>query len=274
MEVLLGPAGVPTSTKGTSTEAGIQEVKRLGLNCMEIEFVRQVYMDNRMARQAGQLAKSLGVELSVHAPYFINLCNPEKLKASMKRILDSCERAHHMGARVVVFHPGFYGKLEKEEACGMVRDACRKMAARIRQSGWNVKLGPETMGKQGSFGTVDELVRISREVDGVMPVLDFAHIYARQGGKIDFGKVFDALKPLKLKRCHAHVTCVHHSLVGPGRGNERYHLTLDEKKPDYLPLVEEVMKRKLDITLISESPVLEQDALRLKRMFERKGHKF
>ncbi len=269
--IRIGPAGVPLCSKDRSTVAGIQTVHQLGLNAMEVEFVRQVYMDNEAAQAAGKMAKQLDVELSVHAPYFINLCSDDraKLAASKVRILQSCERAHYMGASIVVFHPGYYGKLTKEQAFERVRAACEDILDKMRMKGIkDVLLGLETMGKQSTFGTLEELIRLAQEVKGTVPVLDWAHLYARAGGQIDFKAVFDSLSPLKLKHFHCHITCVQFSLVGPGRGNERYHLTLDKKKPDYSPLVAEIKKRKLDVTLISESPILEKDALVLKKMFE------
>ncbi|RLJ07405.1 MAG: endonuclease IV [Candidatus Aenigmatarchaeota archaeon] len=274
--IRLGPAGVPISSEDRSTLAGIRKVAELGLQAMEVEFVRRVYMDRKAAEEAGKLAEELGIELSVHAPYFINLCSDDKQKvaASKKRILDSCLRAWEMGAKIVVFHPGFYGKLSPEMAFQRVKRACEEMREWLDKKGIEVLLGPETMGRQSQFGTLEEIIRLCKAVKGCRPTVDFAHIYARQGGKIDFGQVFERLKVLKLKHYHCHFTCVEYSPAGVGRGNERYHLTLDKLKPDFRPLVKEILKRKLDITLISESPILEKDALKLKQIFEEEGYRF
>ena len=269
MKIRLGPAGVPTVCRDRSTLAGIRTCKELGLRAMEIEFVRGVKMSNALAREAGDLARKLDIELSVHAPYYINLCNPEKRQASMKRILDSCERGHHLGAEAIVFHPGYYGE-DPEKCFGMVQWACRRMASAIERNGWKVKLALETTGRTSQIGTLEEIVKICREVPKCIPCVDWAHLYARNQGKIDFGKVFQALKLLKLKHLHCHFSCINW-----GSGGEKNHLTLAKKKPDYLPLVKEILKRKpFDMTLISESPVLEQDALALKKMFKKEGHKF
>ena len=95
----------------------IPEFVKKGILAGEVEFVRQVYMKNDKAKVVGQLAKENKFELSVHAPYFVNLNSAEKVKvdASIKRIVDSCERAHHLGAKNVVFHSGYYGKDSKEK---------------------------------------------------------------------------------------------------------------------------------------------------------------
>jgi len=279
--IFLGSAGVPTVCRERTTAAGIRCVAELKLNAFECEFVRRVGMSNEMAREVGELARELKIKLSVHCPYFVNLCSQEKekLKASQKRILDSVERAHFMGADVAVFHPGFYGKLAPAEALEAVKRACAEIIDGASAKGIRgVQLGLETMGKQSTFGTLDETAAVCREVERCVPVVDWAHLNCRYGGVFktqeDYGKIFDELKPLKLKHLHTHATCAEYTLVGAGKGNEKHHLTLDAKKPDYEPLVREILRRKIDITLISESPTLEQDALFLKRVFEKHGYRF
>lgn len=279
--IYLGPAGVPTVSKDRSTLGGIKCTAELGLNAFECEFVRRVGMSNRAAEEAGELARELGIKLSVHCPYFVNLCSTdkEKLKASQQRILDSAERAHHMGADIALFHPGFYGKLTSQQALEAVRSACAEILDELSSRGIkDVCLGLETMGKQSTFGTLEEVIEVCKSVKGCVPVVDWAHLNCRYAGifktQRDYARIFDRLKPLKLKHLHTHVTGAEFTVVEPGKGNEKRHLTLDSKRPDFEPLVKEVLRRKLDITLISESPVLEQDALVLKQMFEKHGFRF
>lgn len=279
--IYLGPAGVPLASKERSTIAGVRCTAELGLNAFECEFVRRVGMSNEMAKEAGGTAKKLNVRLSVHCPYFVNLCSQEKekLEASKKRILDSVERAHFMGANVAVFHPGFYGKLTPEQAYQAVKQSCEDLIKRVKSMKIkDVRLGLETMGKQSTFGSLEEIIGICREVKGCAPVVDWAHLNCRSAGGLkkqeDYIKIFNELKPLKLQHLHTHVTGAEYTRVESGKGNEKHHLTIDAKKPDFEPLVKEILKRKIDITLISESPTLEQDALILKKMFEKYGHKF
>jgi deoxyribonuclease-4 len=278
MKVWIGPAGVPISSKDRSTLGGLKTVAELGLNAMEVEFVRRVGMGNAMAKEVGELAKELGIRLSVHAPYFVNLCSmeKEKLEASKQRILDAAERAYHMGADIVVFHPGFYGKLSHEEAWNAVKEASQDMLDRMRGMGIKgVRLGLETTGKVSQFGELDEVVRICKEVEGCAPVIDFAHVYARAAGKIDYGQIFEKVKVLKLGHLHTHFTGVEFSPVGiTGKGNEKHHLELKSNKPPFEPLAKEVLKRKLEVTIISESPILEQDSLIMRGIFEKQGYKF
>jgi deoxyribonuclease-4 len=261
-----------------STLGGLRRVAELGLNSMEVEFVRGVAMSNETADEVGKLAKELGILLSVHCPYFINLCSTdkEKLEASKKRILDSVERAYHMGAHIVVFHPGFYGPLTAEAAFKAVEEACLDMLDRMKSTGIKgVTLGHETTGKISAFGTLDELVRLCKQIRGCEPVVDFAHLFARAAGKIDYAEVFDKLKSLKLKHLHSHFTSMEWTPAKiPGYGNERRHIPIKFDKPPFEPLAKEILKRKLNITLISESPVLELDSLEMKRVFEKLGYNF
>lgn len=275
MKIYLGSAGIPIRSKERSTLAGIGALKDIGLNAMEVQFVRGVKMAPDEAGRVGKLARQLGVALSVHAPYFVNLCNPEKRAASEQRILDAAERAHYLGANVCTFHPGYYGKLPHAQAFQMVKESCQSMSSKIKNQGWDVRLGLETMGKQSQFGTAQEIVKICEEVEGCVPVVDWAHIYARQGGQIDFGAIFDTIEPLKLSHIHSHFTCVEFTPTGvEGQGNEKRHLTLDRKEPDFEPLVAEILRRGIDITLICESPILEEDTLALKGLFESHGYMF
>lgn len=276
--IFLGPAGIPLSCKERTTVEGVKKVAELGLNAMEVEFVRGVAMSNEMADEVGKAARKAGVRLSVHCPYFINLCSRDrkKLEASKRRILDSAERAHHMGAGIVVFHPGYYGGLTLDEAFDAVREACADILRRMKEMGIrDVSLGLETTGKVSAFGSLDENVAISRELRGCEPVIDFAHIWARRAGRIDYQEIFRKVKPLGLKHIHCHFTSMEWTPTKvEGLGNEKRHLPIEFDEPPFRPLAEEILKRKLDITLISESPVLEQDSLRMKRVFEELGYRF
>lgn len=264
----LGPAGNCLSAPEKGTLASLQQVKKLSLNAQEIEFVRFTYMTRKAAKETGEAAESLGIELSVHGSYFINLCAPDKktVEASKERILEAADRAEAMGASIVVFHPGFYGKLSQREAAAKVLEALQDLSKRMPSK---VLLGPETMGRLSQFGSLQEIVEICKSVKNCMPTVDFAHIYARQLGKIDYSAVFEALNPLKLKHVHAHFTGVAFTNKG-----EKHHLTIDSKQPNFAPLAKEILRRKLDTTIISESPVLEADAVAMKKILKKQGYKF
>ena len=264
MSVWIGTGGVPITSKNRSTISGLERIYELGLNAMEVEFVHGVNMKKEMASEVGKVAKDLNIKLSIHAPYYINLTSSDKKKVedSKKRILNSCELGHEMGAKIVVFHPAYYGKLSKEECYQIVKKECEEMIDILKSKGISdVLLGLETTGKKSQFGDLDECLKIAKEVNGCSVTVDWAHIYARNGGEINFKEIIDKVLKSKINHIHTHFSSINFSDKG-----ERNHLTLDFKQPDYRDLVKEIKSRKIDITLISESPNLEEDAMKLKKM--------
>ncbi|MBN2101353.1 MAG: TIM barrel protein [Candidatus Aenigmarchaeota archaeon] len=266
MKIFLGPAGSP-SVSGSVID-GIKVVRQIGLNSMEVEFTFGVRMSNENAKEAGKIAKKNNVRLSVHAPYYINLCNPEKLADSKKRILDSCERAHHMGATIVVFHPGFYQNLRKEEAFERVKRACIDLEKTIRKKKWDVILGLETTGKHTQFGSLDEIIRLSKEIKVCEPVVDWAHIYARNNGVIDYRDIIRKVAKLNIDVIHSHFSGIEFSEKG-----EKRHLPISSGTPPFDKLADAILKSKHDINIICESPELEDDALLMKDIFHHKRYK-
>ncbi len=126
-----------------------------------------------------------------------------------------------------------------------------------------------------AFGNLDELVELCRKVRGCAPVIDFSHIWAREAGKIDYPEIFEKLKPLALKHIHSHFAGMEWTPAKlQGHGNERRHLPIKVGEPPFAPLAKEILKRRIDITIISESPVLELDSLEMKGIFEKLGHSF
>ncbi|MBI2670442.1 TIM barrel protein [Candidatus Woesearchaeota archaeon] len=265
--IRLGPAG---NIEQHDTISTLQKLKNMGLQAKEIEFVRQVYLKNDAAKIIGKKAKELDINLSIHAPYFINLASEEKDKviASKKRILDSCERGHFLGATHVVFHPAYFGKRSKEETYSIVKNEIMDMLETINRSGWNVKLAPETTGKHSAFGSLDEIIKIVKETKCDI-CIDPAHLYARNNGTINFKEMLDKLEVLKLKNLHFHFSAIKYSPKG-----EVSHLTLAEGGPKFEPFASELLKRKIDCTIISESPITWQDSLNMKKILEKLGYKF
>ncbi len=273
-KIYLGPAGIPHSAKKRNTIEGIKTVHELGLNAMEVEFVQGVRMSESAAEEAGQVAKELGVRLSVHAPYFINLCSEEreKVEASKQRILDSADRAERMGADAIAIHIAFYGKMKPEECYQQVKAELGETVDKAREMGIkNVKFGVETMAKETALGTIDEVISLAKEVKGVIPYIDWAHTFARQGGKIDYGEIIDRIvKELGLHHINSHFE----SLVFKNGKYVDEHLPIDANAPPFEPLAREILKRDISISLICESPELERDALKMKKILEDLGYKF
>ncbi len=252
--IRLGPAGSP----GKSTIEGISIVKDSGLDAMEVEFVYGIKMSNELAKQVGEAAKKAGVILSVHGPYYINLASAEKEKveASVKRIIDSCERAHHLGARCVVFHAAFYGKLTKEQCYALVKKEVRYIIDHVKKKGWDVVPCPETTGKGSQFGDLDELVKLSKET-GCGICVDFAHIKARNNGTIDYDEVMEKIKDVKELTCH--FSGIEYTAKG-----ERKHLLTPEA--EIKKLLTAIVKHNINATVINESPDPLGDSIKAKKI--------
>ncbi|MBI2549063.1 TIM barrel protein [Candidatus Woesearchaeota archaeon] len=252
--IWLGPAG----NCGKSIMESLPRLKKLGLTTQEVQFVRGVHMSKKTASEAGALAKELGIRLSIHAPYYINLASsdPEKVKASQQRILDSCERGHDLGADHIVFHAGYYQGQDKKEVYALVKHAIRSVQEIVTQKGWKTILAPETSGKHSQFGDMEELLKLHHELKCGLCV-DFAHLYARSMGKINFTQLFNSLH--EFSHLHAHCSGIAYTEKG-----ESHHLELEESF--FKPIAQEIIQRNVDITIISESPITWKDSLTMARI--------
>ncbi len=211
-KLIFGTAGVPRSTKASNSTAGIERVRELGLDCMELEFVQGVRMSEKGAGNVLETARRENIALSVHAPYYINLnsSEEEKLKASMERIYQSARIGSLCGAESIVLHAAFYQKSSREAVYENVSKALKELAEQLRDEDIPAVLRPETMGKRTQFGTLEEVLSLSEEIEGVMPCLDFSHMHAREGKENSYpefmailSKVEDALGRKAYKHAYA-----------------------------------------------------------------------
>lgn len=252
--IKFGSAGL-----GSPAENGLEELHKLKLDSCEVAFVYKVYMSNSQAKKIGELARKLNIDLSIHAPYYINLNSKDKKKidASKKRILQSCERGHYMNASCIVFHPGYYGKDNPEVAYQNIKKAILEIQSEIKKNKWYIKLAPETTGKVNVFGSIDEILRLIKETHCSF-CLDFAHIKARENGKITYEEILSKFK--NFKHIHSHFSGIEYSSKG-----ERYHKStpIEELKK----LISAIKKSKINVNLINESPTPIEDSLKAKKLF-------
>ncbi len=273
MGLVFGTAGIPARSKGHSTDEGLREVAGLGLGCMELEFVRGVHMNQALARNVKGLADELGVILSVHAPYWINLNAKEKpkLARSERYILDSARVGFAAGARDIVFHPAFYTGDDPPAVHERVRESIIRIQETLKSEKVDVILRPETTGKPTQYGSLEELVLLSSELPGVLPCVDFAHLHARTGGAIntekEFHEVLDVIEkdlgPSALQRMHIHMSGIVYTAKG-----EREHIPLEESDMNWRGVLRVLHERGVSGLVISESPILEDDALLMKGFYE------
>lgn len=275
--LLFGTAGVPLSTSEDSSLAAIERIKALGLDCLEIEFVKGVKMGFETARKVREKAAALGVRLSVHAPYFINLNSedPGKRLSSQERLLNTARVGAACGAGSVVFHAAFYGKDTAEKTYEAVKAELKTLLSIVRTERLPITLRIETMGKRSQFGSLDEVLSLCREVDGLQPCLDFSHLYAREGktnSYTDFhrvlSKVARKLGPRALRNAHIHIAGIHY-----GDKGEIKHLNLGEGDFRYDEWLQALRDLGVEGLVICESPNLEEDALMLKNLYDAQREK-
>mgnify|MGYP000877106080 CR=1 FL=1 len=267
-KLLFGTAGVPESSKKKTTPSGVEKIAELGLGCMELEFVHGVRMNDETAGLVNSIQQELGVALSVHAPYYINLnsLEEEKRKSSVERVVNSAIVGKKCGADRVTFHPAFYHEMSSEECLKNVKPELEKILSQIPQG---IRIDLETTGKLSAFGTVEEILALCNELPGLSICVDFSHLYARSLGEFNhyknFATVIEKLGkqlPGYLKDVHFHV-----SGINFGKKGELNHLPLEESGLNWKDLVKVFSDYQLAGLIICESPILEKDALLLQNYY-------
>jgi len=248
-EIRFGPAGFGGVNEAISN---LEIYSKLGLKACEIGFTYGAYIKNKEdAIRIGKKAKELDIKLSIHAHYWINLNSKEKAKveASKKRILECCKVGEELGAYLVVFHPGFYSDMDKEETYQNIKKAILEIKQEIKKNKWKIKIAAETTGKVNVFGSVEEIARLVDETECSFTI-DFAHILAREK-KIDYEKIKKLFGKYNSWHCHF-------SGIEYGEKGERNHKkTLKE---DWKKLIYNLPKDK-EIIIINESPFSVEDSL-------------
>ncbi len=271
-QMLFGTAGVPGSAKKRDSVSGIERIKELGLDAMELEFVRGVNMGEGTAKQVKKAGEENGVLLRVHAPYYINLNSTEKakLEASKKRIMDSARIGELAGAKIVTFHPAYFQGQGKKKVLEKVSGEMAEMAKEIKEKRWGIVLAPETTGKASQLGSLQETLEMCRNVKGLLPMVDWAHLHARGNGRFrkkdDFLDALEEIPKKFLKGLQMHASGIRFSEKG-----ERNHLNMeeDENTFSYKWLLEALSEKKVSGCVICESPDLEGDALLMKKYWEK-----
>lgn len=277
--ILFGPSGNSISFglegyNGTEQAAGF--VKARGLDCYEYSFGRGVNLGEEKARIIGEAFRNCGVEISVHAPYYINFASTEEDKASnsFRYVLDSARAARNMGAKRIVFHPAAVGKQTRESAVNLTINRLLTLCDYVYANDFdNLYFCPETMGKLGQIGTVEEVTAFCKIDKIFLPAVDFGHINAREQGSLkteeDYGERLDymiaELGYERMKHFHVHFSKIQYSEKGEVR-----HLTFEDEKygPEFPPLAAALKKRDLEPYVICESAGTQaEDAAYMKQVY-------
>lgn len=277
--IYFGPSGNSQSflDEGYSkTEQAAKWVKDRGLDYFEYSFGRGVNMGEEKAGIIGKAFKDADVKISVHAPYFINLASLEEDKASnsFRYILDSAKMVDVMGGNRIVFHPAAQGKQDRQSAVNLTLSRIKTLCDYVYANNLEHLLYcPETMGKLGQIGTIEEVVEFCKVDKIFIPTVDFGHINAREGGSLvteeDYGERLDymisELGFERVKHFHIHFSKIQYSQKGEVR-----HLTFEDKVygPEFPPLAVALKKRGLEPVVICESAGTQaEDALEMKNTF-------
>lgn len=278
MSARFGPAGNAENFPYKSSAQALFWMKELGLDCYEYQCGKGLHVGEETARRVGQAAAEHGIVLSLHAPYFINLANPDpdSLVKTTGYITGACLVAGWMGAERVVIHSGALMKRTRAEALDTAMASLRHVQAVCDDMGFgHIHLCPETMGKINQLGDLDEVLALCTLDERLIPCVDFGHLYARSLGADDGAEAMErilermeqVLGRERASRFHSHFS---HIEFTPN-GGEKCHRTFEADGgygPDWMPLAAAVARRGWSPTFICESAGTQAgDAVEMKRIY-------
>ncbi len=263
-------AGMPLATgKGSYPEAfGI--LKDLNLDGMEMEFVHGVRITDKSKDFIKRNSENLVI--TAHGPFYINLNSKEeeKIDASVARIIDTARVAEDVGAYSITYHAAFYMGKDKEIVYSQVKNQTQRILDILEKENINVWIRPETTGKSTQWGDFEEIIRLSKEFEQVLPCIDFSHIHARTGGQYNtydeiayvLERIGKELGVQALENFHGHLAGIEYTDKG-----ERQHLILEESDMNYQAVLKALKDFNVKGALVCESPNIEDDAQILKEYY-------
>ena len=279
MSALFGPAGNAENFPYKSSTDAPRWLRELGLDCYEYQCGKGIHVGEETARKVGLAAAENGIILSLHAPYFINLANPdpESLQKTIGYITGACLVADRMGAKRVVIHSGALMKRTRREAQDIALRSLKEVVKACDDAGFaHMTLCPETMGKINQLGDLDEVLELCTVDERLIPCVDFGHLYARSLGADEgtevcsrmLNRIQEILGEERASRFHSHFSKIEFT----PNGGEKCHRTFADNGgygPDWNPLAAEVARRGWSPTFICESAGTQaEDALTMKRVYQ------
>lgn len=269
-----GTSDIPLSTLSKNIVAGIHQISKLRLNALELRFTEKVSISAEEAFAIARAAQEQQVILTCHAPYSIDLSSPMvKVREESKELLfQAAIRAAKCGAYGLVFHAGKYHGSSAAATYYTIKRAVKDIRKRLQEHNCPIWLRPEVTGSPEEWGSLTEVTQISSEIPRVLPCIDYAHLYARSGGKKnsrkDFSAQLDYLKRKLGKNAlwNMHITISGYATSDKGRD---VHHNIEESEIRYEELVEVWKEHKIKGVVICESPNKEKDALLLKNLWEK-----
>jgi len=276
LKFVMGTVGTPKSTpkKPGGSIGTIQHLSNQGLGALELGWVRSVRISEAACESIKVAANEHHVQLSIHAPYFINLnADMEEWPKSRKRLMDAAYFGNLSGATDVVFHPGSYFGRPAKEALDIAIPRLEECVSELRSNDNPIILRPETMGKSALLGSFEDTLILSAEMDGVEPCLDFAHLHSRAGNGsmnsfeewISLLKTYQKVLGIKAtQRIHAHLSGIEY-----GDRGERNHLMLNDSDFNLVALLRTLIELDFGGRILCESPEdMDKDALLIKQKMQ------
>ena len=266
-----GPAGVPLSSKKRDTLNGIiYTYEELNLDGFEIEFTYGVKLKEDVANNINEYIKDKEFILTCHAPYYINLNYTEesKINKSIDMLYNAARLLYLSGGYSVAFHPGWYLNNSKEETSNVVKENLKKLMDKLKDESIDIYIRPETMELPKKFGDIDETTKLSKDIENVLPAVDFAHLrYRSNRNDIDYlreilDKMENELGREPLDNMHIHMSGITLDKKGT-------HSNLEESDMPWKDILRLLKEYKVKGVVISESPNIEQDAIRMRDYYKK-----
>lgn len=270
--LLFGTAGVPNCTvKKNSPVEGVQKIHELGLDCMQLEFAHGVRMKDEISSALRKVSYELSIPLTSHGPYYINLNAREqdKIDSSVERIIQTAKISDLCGAESMTFHAAFYMKDSPYDVFDLVEKSMNVIEERLSRLDIEIELRPELTGKTSQFGSLEELITLTKNVGSVKPCMDFSHLYARTGKYNTYEEILEVLNQLEvelgkdsLDNMHIHVSGISSNSKG-----DLKHLNLEKSDFNWQDMLRALKEKDCKGYVISNSPNLEGDAKMLKDFY-------
>lgn len=259
-------AGMPLITGNKGYEKAFEILEEMELDGLELEFVHGV----RISDKSKEIVSNSKLLKTIHAPFYINLNSkePEKVDASVQRIIETARVANEVGAYSITYHAAFYMGGDKETVYNQVKTQTKIITDVLNNENVNVWIRPETTGKATQWGDLEEIINLSKEFEQVLPCVDFSHLHARYNGISntydEFANIFEKIgnelsdkKPLE--NFHAHIAGIAY-----GDKGEKHHLNLEESDMNYKDLLKAFKDFEVKGVIVCESPNIETDCKLMK----------
>ena len=265
-------AGMPLKAGNKGYKKGFEIHNEMGLDGLELEFVHGVRISDKSKDEVANAIKNDNKIITAHAPFYVNLNAREedKVEASVQRIIETAMTANELGGYSITYHAGFYLNQDADIVYDKIKAQTKIITDSLAKVDNKIWIRPETTGKATQWGDLDEIIRLSKEFETVLPCVDFSHLHARYNGfwntydefALIFEKIGNELGQVALDNFHAHIAGIEYSVKG-----EKKHLNLEESDFNYKDLLKAFKDFNIKGAVVCESPNIEDDAKLLKDFY-------